>query len=149
MARGLLCNSSGKNMIIQKQVIEKSGIPLYKKLLHISTSSQKLVADNIAHVSTPGYQSKSLDFKSEIQAALGKQKIAVQTTDVRHIPSANSPKQIKVITNEDDTKNSGVNNVDIDKEMGALAENQILYTFGAKMLLQKFNGLRSVIKGRS
>jgi flagellar basal-body rod protein FlgB len=50
-------------MIIQKQVIEKSGIPLFKKLLHVATVSQKLTANNVANVSTPGYQSQSIDFK--------------------------------------------------------------------------------------
>ena len=137
------------NMIIQKQIIEKSGIPVFKKLLHVASSSQKLVADNVAHVSTPGYQSKSLNFNSEMQAALGKQKLGIQTTNVNHIPSTNSPKQVKVITNEDETKNSGINNVDIDKEMGTLAENQIIFNFGAKIIIQKFNALKTVIRGRS
>jgi flagellar basal-body rod protein FlgB len=136
-------------MIIQKQVIDKSGIPLLKKLLHITTSSQKLVANNIANVSTPGYKSQSLDFKSEIAAALKKQRVPLAVTNPNHIPSPDKPKNIKVITDDSDTNASGVNNVDIDKEMGTLAENQILFTFGAKMAMQKFTALKNVIRGRS
>jgi len=41
-----------------------------------------------------------------------------------------------------------VNNVDIDKEMGTLAENQILYSYGTRMLMKKFNTLKTVIRGR-
>jgi hypothetical protein len=33
--------------------------------------------------------------------------------------------------------------------MGSLAENQILFTFGAKMAMQKFTALKNVIRGRS
>ena len=149
MAWWLLSCGSGRSMIIQKQVLEKSGIPLFKKLLHITSSSQKLVADNVAHVSTPGYKSKSIDFKKEMESALKKQRVPLQITDAHHIPAADKPSNIRVITNDDDSELSGVNNVDIDKEMGALAENQILYSFGARMALNKFNALKSVIKGRS
>jgi flagellar basal-body rod protein FlgB len=136
-------------MIIQKQVIEKSGIPLFKKLLHVAAASQKLVANNIANVSTPGFQSQSLDFKQEMQAALHKEKISLQVTSPSHIPSADKPQSIKVNVDDSESNASGVNNVDIDKEMGALAENQILFTFGAKMAMQKFTALKNVIRGRS
>jgi flagellar basal-body rod protein FlgB len=136
-------------MIIQKQVIDKSGIPLFKKLLHVAAGSQKLVANNIANVSTPGYKSKSIDFKKEMQAALQKERVPLQVTNPGHITSAGKPQNIKVITDDSDSNASGMNNVDIDKEMGALAENQILFTFGAKMAMQKFTALKNVIRGRS
>jgi len=136
-------------MIIQKQVIEKSGIPLFKKLLHVAAASQKLTANNVANVSTPGFQSQSLDFKKERQKALHKERVPIQVTNPAHIPSVNKPQSLKVIVDESESNASGVNNVDIDKEMGSLAENQILFTFGAKMAMQKFTALKNVIRGRS
>jgi len=135
-------------MIIRDQILSKTGIPLYKKLLHITSSSQKLTASNIANVSTPGYQSKAIDFKREIQAALKKKKVTLETTNERHMPPAGRPRAIKVITGIDGSNESGVNNVDIDKEMGTLAENQILYSYGTRMLMKKFNTLKTVIRGR-
>ena len=135
-------------MIIKDQILNKSGIPLYKKLLRVTSSSQKLTASNIANVSTPGYQSKSIDFKREMQAALKKEKITLEVTNERHIPPVGRPRTTKVITNIGSSNESGVNNVDIDKEMAALSENQILYSFGAKMLTRKFNSIKTVIRGR-
>ena len=42
---------------------------------------------------------------------------------------------------------SGINNVDIDKEMADLAENSIMYKFAAKKLQTYFRTLQEVIKG--
>lgn len=136
-------------MIIRDQVINKIGIPLLKNLMHVTSTSQKLTAANIANVSVPGYQSKSLDFQSEMKKAMGKQKIKLEITNARHMPPANRPEAVKVITNTDNTNSSGINNIDIDKEMATVAENQILYSYGSRMLAKKFGALKSVIRGKS
>lgn len=139
---------SGRSMIIKSQVIDKVGIPLFKKFLHVTSAAQKLTAANIANVSTPGYRSKAIDFKKEMQSALNKSRMSLQVTNKHHIPPADRPKSIKAITDRNNSNKSGLNNVDIDKEMASLAENQILYVFGTKMLTRKFNALKTVIRGR-
>lgn len=82
-------------------------------------------------------------------AALKKEKVNLQTTNPNHIPSPEKPKGIKTIINDDENDQSGVNNVDIDKEMATLAENQILFAYGARAAMQKFTTLKNVIRGRS
>lgn len=135
-------------MILKSQLIDKAGIPFFKKFLHVTSAAQKLTAANIANVSTPGYRSKSINFKKEMLSALRKQKISLNVTSDRHIPTLGRPNKIKVITDKDNSNKSGLNNVDIEKEVSSLAENQILYTFGTKMLTRKFNTLKMVIRGR-
>jgi flagellar basal-body rod protein FlgB len=135
-------------MIIKDQVIDKAGIPLYKRLMHVTSASQKLTAANIANVSTPGYHGKALDFKKEMEAAVSKKKVAIEVTDKRHINPAGQPKSIKIIESASGENASGVNDIDIDQEMAALAENQILYSYGANMLMRQFNALKTVIRGR-
>ena len=136
-------------MIINDQIINKSGVPLFKNLLHVVSTSQKLTAANIANISLPGYQSKSLDFKKEMAKAIRKESITLHVTNKRHIPPSGRIQSIKVIKNADNSNESGVNNVDIDKEMAHLAENQILYSYAAKTLARKFYTLKNVIRGRS
>ena len=114
----------------------------------MTSASQKLTASNIANVSTPGYRGQAVDFKKEMEAAVSKKKIAVEITDRRHISPTGNPKSIKVIERVGGDNSSGVNNVDIDEEMATLAENQILYSYGANMLMRKFNALKTVIRGR-
>jgi len=135
-------------MIIKDQILNKAGIPLYSKMLHLTSASQKLTASNVANVATPGYQSKSINFQREMQAAMGKKKINLAVSDPRHIPPANKTHSAKVISNDSDDDISGVNNVDINKEMSTLVENQLLYNYGAKMLMRKFSSLKTVIRGR-
>lgn len=135
-------------MIIKSQVIDKVGIPLFKKFLHVTSTAQKLTATNIANVSTPGYHSKSIDFKKEMQSVLKNQKVSLNVTNKLHIPTPVRPEKIKVITDRDNSNRSGLNNVDIEREMASLAENKILYTFGTKMLTRKFNALKTVIRGK-
>jgi flagellar basal-body rod protein FlgB len=47
----------------------------------------------------------------------------------------------------DPTLPSGVNNVDVDKEMAKLAENQIMYNFGIRFA--GFDKYNSAITGRA
>jgi flagellar basal-body rod protein FlgB len=135
-------------MIINDQVINKTGIPLLKRLMQVTSTSQKLTASNIANVSVPRYQSKSIDFHEEMAAALKKHKVELNVTNERHLPPPNRPRGVKVMKDINDTNASGLNNVDIDREMTSLAENQILYAYGAKMLMRKFNALKTVIRGK-
>jgi flagellar basal-body rod protein FlgB len=135
-------------MIIQDQVLNKVGIPLLKRLMHVTSTAQKLTASNISNVSVPGYKSQSLNFKEEMQAALKKKKVDLAVTHERHMPPVGRPKGIKIISGVEGDNSSGVNSVDIDKEMAALAENQIIYSYGSKMLMRKFNGLKKVIRGK-
>jgi flagellar basal-body rod protein FlgB len=128
--------------------MNRAGIPLLKRLMNVTSASQKVTAANIANVSVPGYQSKSIDFKAEMQSALKKKKIELKVTNERHIPPTGQPQGIKIIKDVDDSNASGVNNVDVDKEMASVAENQILYAYGSKMLMRKFNTLKTVIRGK-
>ena len=50
---------------------------------------------------------------------------------------------------KDNDNSSGVNNVDIEKEMMNLAEGQLMYEYGAKKLARTFGLLRAAIRGRS
>jgi flagellar basal body rod protein FlgB len=43
---------------------------------------------------------------------------------------------------------SGINDVDIEKQMTDLAENQMIYDFGARRLARTFGLLRMAIRGK-
>ncbi len=73
-------------MLIKGKLFDKAGIPLYEKLLKVASSAQKATASNIANVATPGYKTKSVDFKSEMKRLLNqKSSIAPVATDSKHI----------------------------------------------------------------
>ena len=137
-------------MLIGGKIFDKAGIPLYERLLKVVSSSQKVTSANIANVSTPGYQKKEVNFKDEMRKFISPEKTVIpQATNERHISKGNPRNIVKIKEIRQDDNASGVNNVDIEKEMMNLAEGQLLYEYGAKRLGRTFGLLRAAIRGRS
>ncbi|MCA1030065.1 flagellar basal body rod protein FlgB [Bacillus timonensis] len=119
--------------------------------LTYASLKQKVIANNIANVDTPNYKAKDVSFKAHFNAARENTMLAIKT-DVRHLDfkyseGGSNHSNFKIVTNRATAFNHNNNNVDIDKEMSSLAENQIYYNAVADRLSGKFNSLKSVIRG--
>lgn len=110
--------------------------------LKYAATKQKAISHNIANVDTPNYKAKDISFKSDLINS-----IKAQRTSEKHIEFSSSPTNIKITTRSSTMFNHNGNNVDIDKEMTSLAENQIYYNAVADRISGKFNSLKTVIKG--
>jgi flagellar basal-body rod protein FlgB len=141
--------------MIEDFLYSKTKIPLLQKALGVYASKQKVLAGNIANISTPGYQRRDVEFETHFNDALtlgGTQPLAGETTQAGHIAiNGNDPTQIEghVVTPTDETDKlaSGVNNVDIDLEMSELAENQIRFKYASRLISDSFKLLRQSISG--
>jgi flagellar basal-body rod protein FlgB len=129
-------------------VFNKVGIPNYEKYLDLASFRHKLVGGNVANVSTPGYRSRDIDFQAEF-ARLTKEtdNLAGVTTNKAHLPLGFHPDQPPK-TNEVKVVSGDMNSVDIDKEISNLAKNELVFTVAARLLKQKFDGLRKAITSR-
>jgi len=137
-------------LLIGGKIFDKAGIPLYERLLKVVSSSQKATSANIANVSTPGYQTKQVNFKDEMKRFIVPEKTVVpQATNTRHISKGSPQNMVKIKEIKENDDSSGVNNVDIEKEMMNLAEGQLMYEYGSKKLARTFGILRAAIRGRS
>jgi flagellar basal-body rod protein FlgB len=135
--------------MIQNLVIDKSGVPLLKKFLDVSSLRHKLISGNIANVSTPKYRSKDIDFHGELKKAIDdKQHVTGKRTHPSHLPLGQSRRDEPEILVDKSKASNGINNVDIDEEMGNLAQNQIYYSIGARLLAKKFDGLKKAIASK-
>jgi flagellar basal-body rod protein FlgB len=135
--------------IIENIVVEKTNIKHYSKLLDLSALKNKTLASNIANAETPGYKKKTFDFDHELKKSMEEPGLRKTQTHPKHIPLGDSPDRppkIRVIKSS--VNSTGVNSVDIDEEMAELAQNQIIFQFGSKMLDKKFNALKDVIKSK-
>lgn len=134
--------------ILHKALFGSGLIPAYSKLADLASLRHKLVASNVANVNTEGYEKRSIEFDKELRKALDRPKLAGVTTDAGHIALGNSPNRApKIETTGKSDNDTGVNSVDIDEEMADLAQNQIIFEYGADMLARKFKSLKSAIKG--
>jgi len=118
-----------------------------ERLLSFTTQKQKIVANNIANISTEGYKRQDLKFDQ----VLGQFSAASQlkTTNEQHMNSdRTAPAEgFQVVEDKSKELKSGYNNVDIDTEMAEMAENTLRYKFGAKKTGDYYKLMQSVIKG--
>ncbi len=140
------------------KIFKNTNIPLLSKALDTYSLRQRVTSSNIANINTIGYQAKQVKFEEELRTAVQGDKGNTGTTHQRHIPinaGMTTGVQPRIVENRDgnsegnDPLASGVNNVDIDREMADMAENQIRYRFAARMISGAFKGLQKSIRGQS
>jgi flagellar basal-body rod protein FlgB len=115
--------------------------------LNYASVKNQTISSNIANAETPDYKAKDVVFKDVLNKELSSS-ITAKRTNSRHLPFENDAQSAyQVVTRNDTTYNHNGNNVDIDKEMSELAQNQIYYQSLVERLNGKFNSLQTVIKG--
>ncbi|HAM79385.1 flagellar basal body rod protein FlgB [Ornithinibacillus bavariensis] len=115
--------------------------------LNYASVKNQAITSNIANVDTPNYKARDVVFKDILQNEISNS-ITAKRTHPKHIPFSNESNQpYKIVVNQDTTYNHNGNNVDIDKQMAELAQNQIYYQSLIERINGKFNSLQTVIKG--
>ncbi|MCC3357479.1 flagellar basal body rod protein FlgB [Bacillus sp. REN16] len=118
-----------------------------EKALDYSALRQKVISDNIANVDTPNYKAQDVSFKNLLSNEMNSQ-LRANRTNEKHFEFTSSKRSNSLFITKNDTAfNHNGNNVDIDKEMALLAENQIYYNAVTERISGKFNTLNTVIKG--
>lgn len=135
-------------MLIDRLLFSDKTQLVLKKALDSQSERHLLISSNISNIDTPGYKAKDIDFKGALKAALGvDDSLAMRTTHRGHIgPNRADIKglQAEPFIETDAAKSNG-NNVNIDKEMMKLAENQISYNATIQMKAKRFSTIRAAI----
>jgi len=113
------------------------------KQMDACTLRQRVIADNVANINTPGFKKSSVNFQQQLKEALDSSDITGRTTEQASI-STLEPQVVKV---RDTAMKAGKNNVDIDQEMVDLAANTLLYRLATRVQSDRANMLSYVIKG--
>lgn len=119
------------------------------KQLDSSSLTQRIIANNVANVNTPGFKKSHVSFQEELRRALDAKAPVLLTSDQRHIGGRVDIGQVfpQVIQERGTTMRYSQNNVDIDQEMVNLAANTILFDVGANALSSRLGLLSYVIRG--
>ncbi len=111
---------------------------LLSSMADFRSQRHKVIVSNITNMDVADYGSRELTFKNELGNAIaGGRKVEMAKTDPRHIPGTPGSGEFDVVTTEERVK--------IDKEMGNLAENQLMYNLTIELLARKFRGLKNVL----
>jgi flagellar basal-body rod protein FlgB len=134
------------------KIFEKTNIPLLSRALTAYSLRQKAIAANIANIATPGYRPLHVSFEEELASAVKGGNVVPLRTHEKHMAAdwSQGGKPLPRIEVEEDERQllSGLNTVDIDQQMGELAETQLRYRFAARMLSNTFKGIQKSIRGQ-
>lgn len=121
--------------------------------LDASNMRQNAIANNIANADTPYFKRSDVSFEEMLQQQMNDGDIKVlkgKVTDPRHFvigPSSSVPMPV-VEMDQSTSMNNNQNNVDIDREMSLLAENQLRYNAYIQQVNEQIKMMRVGIEGR-
>jgi len=112
--------------------IDTPNLLLLQRYLDIAAMRQTLVATNIANVDTPGYHTRDIDFRGELQRAL----FAVP----------NDPSSPYVVSVRGLLARPDGNNVNPERESMLLAEMQLQFKAATAILRAEFAEISAAVK---
>jgi flagellar basal-body rod protein FlgB len=126
-------------------------IAILQKSLNVGSVRHKVLTSNIANIDTPNYKAFEVvmeDARKHSSRLEGP--IELVRTQPRHLSgphSASNPIKIKTVDSSGNNFRADGNTVDLDRTMGKLAENTLLYRTAAQIIRMKFQGLKNAIQG--
>ena len=114
------------------------------RALDAASLRQQVIAHNLANANTPGFKKQEVQFESQLSQILANRKSG--NTSAADAGLANLAP--RVVTVNSTSERADGNNVDIEAENVALAENSLRYEALTQVVGGYFGGLKTVINGR-
>ena len=126
---------------------------LLERSLNLRARNQKLIVSNLANLDTPNYKA----FKMMVDQQTGRPHgsgppMPMTRTHSGHLAPFGVNHETTAVERVDSNPRSirgDGNTVELETEMSNLAENTLLYNTATRLVANKFNLLKSVIKGGS
>ena len=128
-------------------------ISLLEKSLDLRSLNQRVLASNIANMDTPNYKAVELEIAEEMNRKKESNPgLSLVRTHVNHLPvkhQAMNRVKLKAAKAPEFSLRGDGNTVDIDRTMGQLAKNTLLFNAAARLISSKFKGLKNAMKGET
>jgi len=122
-----------------------------QKSLNSGSLRHKVLTSNIANIDTPNYKAFEVVMEdARKDNAHAKRPVELVRTQARHLSgrhSSSNPIKIKTVDSSGTNFRADGNTVDLDRAMGKLAENTLMYRTAAQIIKKKFQGLKNAIQG--
>ena len=126
-------------------------ISYLERSLNLRSKRHRVLSANIANIDTPNYKAFDLVLEDEFRRLPGNRgKIQLKRTHTSHLLLERQPLDRVTLKRSEGPEFSlrgDGNTVDLDKTMGDMAENTVLFKTAAQIISKKFQGLKEVIKG--
>ncbi len=124
-----------------------------ERSLDLRSVNHRVLAANIANLDTPNYKAVELAVSEEMNRENETNRhMSLTRTHVKHLPVQSHSRNritLKAAKAPEFSLKGDGNTVDIDRTMGQLAKNTLLYNASTQLISRKFKGLKNVISGGS
>ncbi|MCM8531115.1 MAG: flagellar basal body rod protein FlgB [Lentisphaeraceae bacterium] len=114
---------------------DESSITLLSKMMELSSSRQKVIANNLANANTPGYTRRELDFESELKNILSEGNLR----DLHNLEG-------RIVEDGSGTRRNDGNNVNITSEMNEMSQNGVMFSLVNKAFKSRVGIIKSAIR---
>jgi flagellar basal-body rod protein FlgB len=112
-------------------MIETPELQQLSRFLDVAVARQGLIASNMANVDTPGYHTRDLNFRQELERA---------GASFAYTTFSPAVQQVRGLVERPDG-----NNVNLEREGLLMAELQLRFNMAVQLLRSEFHGLSSAI----
>ena len=129
-------------------------LAMLERSLDLRSHNQKLIVSNLANLDTPNYKAFKMmvDEQTAAHDNGAGEPVALTRTRCGHMTPRNAHAETmpaeRIDHNPLSIRGDG-NTVELEREMSNLAENTLMYNTATRLVANKFNLLKSVIKGGS
>lgn len=133
-----------------------------QRSLDFLAQRQKLTAENISNIDTPGYLAKDLDFQSHIDRIIDPKPpkllssnpahfvdatdIKLTVSSARHLFQKSTFDEPQPVNSDSAVVRIDGNSVEIDREMAKLAETQLAFATLTRAFVTRMNSIRVVAR---
>jgi flagellar basal-body rod protein FlgB len=117
--------------------LSDKNVVLLSKLLDLTSSKNKVIANNIANTNTPGFKKFEVSFQKELRNA-------VESKNINKVKNI----QESITMSKDKSTRKDGNNVDLDKELVTFYQMSDRHNIYLEILSKKFKGMITAIQGR-
>jgi flagellar basal-body rod protein FlgB len=115
------------------------------KSMDLTWKRNQALASNIANAETPQYRAVDVTFGKELERAFGESNESVMRTNSQHLDVGQNQSSRFVPDYSGQTKPDG-NNVDIDLQMGRLAQNSGDFMNAARLIRRQIGLIKNAIR---
>ena len=115
-------------------------LQMLEKALDIRMANHRVIASNIANVDSPGFRAKKLDFNASLENAIEYLESTAAQEEMfgNQLPGLGPAYEPVIETSTAPSYGFTGNNVDLESELGALTENQMMFQFTAQLIAAKY-----------
>ncbi len=122
-----------------------NAIPMAEKSLDFLWAKQRVIANNLANVDTPGYKTQYVTFEETFRSKL---QAAAKTGSREEVSRAISTATWQVNDTENETSRLDENNVDADVELAEATRTALQYQYQLNAITSDITRLSTAIKGQ-